>query len=219
MKNTSHCWNHFVMPYCNKYIQTLVAFVIISLVRSQGHRKAEKRPKTDLGRLRENVIFFFPRGEKQMTVCCCCLLSVLLCCTLLLFSNLVDSRMASVQSPSASKPKGRYCCVPGCHSNEARDRHLSFYRFPKANETQRLLWIRAVHRKNPDGSDWKVTSSTRICSPHVCCQFCPTTVISWNILAIFQPCWLNKVGTQLAFWLGSRWRLNRGHSWVNKVGK
>ena len=127
MKNTSHCWNYFLMTYYKKFIYTLFAFVIISLVRPKGRKKAEKRPKTDLGRLRENVIFFFPRGEKQMTVCCCCLLSVLLCCTLLLFSKLVDSRMASVQSPSASKPKGQYCCVPGW----ARDRHLSFYRFPK----------------------------------------------------------------------------------------
>ena len=62
------------MTYYNKLIYTLFAFVIISLVRPQGRKKAEKRPKTDLGRLRENVIFFFPRGEKQMTVCCCCLL-------------------------------------------------------------------------------------------------------------------------------------------------
>ena len=62
------------MTYYNKLIYALVAFVILSLVRPQGRKKAEKRPKTDLGRLRENVIFFFPRGEKQMTVCCCLLL-------------------------------------------------------------------------------------------------------------------------------------------------
>ena len=59
------------------------------------------------------------------------------------------------------------CCVVGCHRNTKRDKGtVGFYRFPKRNFEQRQLWIKAVKRINPDGSEWMPSANTRICSDH-----------------------------------------------------
>ncbi len=65
------------------------------------------------------------------------------------------------------KSNGTYCCFVNCHRNTARDQGIvSFFRFPKSNPEQRQEWIKAVHRRNPDGSDWIPNTNTRICSDH-----------------------------------------------------
>ena len=53
-------------------------------------------------------------------------------------------------------PKGRIkCCVPGCDSHNNKIPKPSFHRFPARNHEQCKLWIKAINKKNPDGSDWQ----------------------------------------------------------------
>ena len=56
-------------------------------------------------------------------------------------------------------PKGKIkCCVPGCDSHNNKIPKPSFYRFPARNLEQCKLWIKAINKKNPDGSDWQLKS-------------------------------------------------------------
>ena len=56
-------------------------------------------------------------------------------------------------------PKGKIkCCVPGCDSHNNKIPKPSFYRFPARNHEQCKLWIKAINKKNPDGSDWQPKS-------------------------------------------------------------
>ena len=56
-------------------------------------------------------------------------------------------------------PKGKVkCCVPGCDSHNNKIPKPSFYRFPARNLEQCKLWIKAINKKNPDGSDWQPKS-------------------------------------------------------------
>ncbi len=71
------------------------------------------------------------------------------------------------KSHRKKKSNGTYCCVVNCHRNTAKDQGIvSFFRFPKSNPEQRQEWIKAVHRRNQDGSDWIPNTNTRICSDH-----------------------------------------------------
>ena len=82
----------------------------------------------------------------------------------------------NLSSSTKRKKKGQYCCVVGCHRETLRDGTLrdkdkvSFFRFPAAanvrNPEKRQLWIKAVSRKNDDGSDWEPSEWSRICSDH-----------------------------------------------------
>jgi len=59
------------------------------------------------------------------------------------------------------------CCVVGCSRNTVKDKGVvGFYRFPSRNLERRGLWIKAVKRINEDGSEWKPSANTRICSDH-----------------------------------------------------
>ena len=56
-------------------------------------------------------------------------------------------------------PKGKVkCCVPGCDSHNNKIPKPSMYRFPARNLEQCKLWIKAINKKNPDGSDWQPKS-------------------------------------------------------------
>lgn len=60
-----------------------------------------------------------------------------------------------------------YCCVVNCHNNTVAHKGIvGFYRFPEKNIEKRKLWIRAVKRANPDGSNWMPSKHSRICSDH-----------------------------------------------------
>ena len=77
--------------------------------------------------------------------------------------------MALNASSSKKKIRGHYCCVVGCHRETIRDKdNVNFFRFPtgRRNPEKRQLWIKAVNRKNDDGSDWEPKEWTRICSDH-----------------------------------------------------
>ncbi len=68
---------------------------------------------------------------------------------------------------SGSGSGGTYCCVVGCHRNSQADQgKVSFFSFPKKNQEQRQKWVNAVHRVNPDGSQWKPGPYAKICSDH-----------------------------------------------------
>ncbi|CAN8003552.1 unnamed protein product, partial [Ixodes pacificus] len=66
----------------------------------------------------------------------------------------------------------QYCCVVGCHNSHSntkgRDPPVMFYRFPGRpwEKRRREAWIRAVRRVNPDGSPWRPSSNSRVCSDH-----------------------------------------------------
>ena len=60
-----------------------------------------------------------------------------------------------------------YCCVVNYHNNTVAHKGIvGFYRFPEKNIEKRKLWIRAVKRANPDGSNWMPSKHSRICSDH-----------------------------------------------------
>ena len=60
-----------------------------------------------------------------------------------------------------------YCCAVDCHNNTVTHQGVvGFFRFPKKNQEQRELWIKAVKRVNPDGSKWLPSEHSRICSDH-----------------------------------------------------
>jgi hypothetical protein len=60
---------------------------------------------------------------------------------------------------------GNYCSVVGCHNRKGRD-SVRFYSFPGRNKEQKLLWIAAVKRVNPDGSPWIPSQSATVCEDH-----------------------------------------------------
>ncbi|XP_046734994.1 uncharacterized protein LOC124404708 [Diprion similis] len=59
------------------------------------------------------------------------------------------------------------CCVFGC-TNSHTTSACEFYKFPKHKhkEDQKKLWIAAVQRNHPDGSNWILKPSHVICSQH-----------------------------------------------------
>ena len=85
---------------------------------------------------------------------------------------LSDCEASSFQKnqPSTSKPTARmatFCCVENCQSNTVKDHaHLKFYGFPKIDDQRREAWIRAINRKNEDGTPWKPNNLSVVCSIH-----------------------------------------------------
>ncbi|XP_029840840.2 THAP domain-containing protein 11 isoform X2 [Ixodes scapularis] len=62
---------------------------------------------------------------------------------------------------------GTTCCVPGCHNNTSRSRHVSWHRFPKNNQL-RNVWVKRIDRKGTTGKQslWTPTPNSRICGAH-----------------------------------------------------
>ena len=70
-------------------------------------------------------------------------------------------------SKHKKKHFGSFCCVVDCHKSTVRDKEsVRFFKVLRANEEQSNLWIKAINRENPDGSEWKPSKSTLICSDH-----------------------------------------------------
>ena len=69
---------------------------------------------------------------------------------------------------SKKKHFGSFCCVVDCHkSTGGREKEtIKFFKVLRANEEQSKLWVKAINRENPDGSEWKPSKSTLICSEH-----------------------------------------------------
>ncbi|KAM7309550.1 THAP domain-containing protein 11 isoform X2 [Ixodes scapularis] len=67
----------------------------------------------------------------------------------------------------SSMTGGTTCCVPGCHNNTSRSRHVSWHRFPKNNQL-RNVWVKRIDRKGTTGkhSLWMPTPNSRICGAH-----------------------------------------------------
>ena len=80
----------------------------------------------------------------------------------------MDSETPSTSNPRPKKKSnGRYCCVVNCSVNQRnKPEGTIFYSFPELSQKQTKLWIKAVNRKNPDGSDWIPKKSSFICSNH-----------------------------------------------------
>ena len=60
----------------------------------------------------------------------------------------------------ASRGGGFTCCVPGCYSNSARNKDLSFYVIP-ASKVLRKRWIEKISRKS-----FNPSAGHRVCSLH-----------------------------------------------------
>ena len=60
----------------------------------------------------------------------------------------------------AKKSGGFTCSVPGCFSNDKRNRGISFYKFPKDKKLKKI-WLQQISRK-----DFKPTNGHRVCSQH-----------------------------------------------------
>lgn len=61
--------------------------------------------------------------------------------------------------------KGTRCCVPGCNSDTARTRNISFHAFPK-DEIIRDVWVKRVERKGGEKGPWQPTKYHKICGVH-----------------------------------------------------
>ena len=75
-----------------------------------------------------------------------------------------------VLAPAIRKSGGAYCCVVKCTNNVGRDSHrgIKFYRFPinGKDEARVEKWISRVNRREKDGSLWRPSGSSRLCSAH-----------------------------------------------------
>lgn len=61
---------------------------------------------------------------------------------------------------------GFTCCVPGCQNNNKKDRHISFYVFPK-DPKLREIWIENIAKPGKSlSSPFKPTNGHRVCSDH-----------------------------------------------------
>lgn len=58
-----------------------------------------------------------------------------------------------------------HCSIFGCNNNSFRQKHLSYFRFPRSEEI-RQAWIHRCDRKDSDGSKWKPRKNSVICSEH-----------------------------------------------------
>ena len=79
--------------------------------------------------------------------------------------NAIDTSAApeSSEETHSKKPKvkgGYTCCVPGCYSNNKRDKTLSFHKIPQ-DEPYRSKWINNIKRK-----DFIPGEHHRVCSLH-----------------------------------------------------
>ncbi|GLH12757.1 THAP domain-containing protein 11 [Gryllus bimaculatus] len=85
-----------------------------------------------------------------------------------------------VKTPEGWKPPIAYikvekpltkssCCVLSCSNSPQRCAgHIKFHSFPgKAYEKERKeMWITAINRVNPDGTPWRPTKYSKVCSEH-----------------------------------------------------
>lgn len=63
---------------------------------------------------------------------------------------------------------GSYCSVVSCHNCTRRDaqRGIRFHQFPMKDAARCEVWIRRVNRKARDGTLWRPSKSSVICSEH-----------------------------------------------------
>lgn len=66
--------------------------------------------------------------------------------------------------PKMNRVTHIYCVVPGCHTTNKMN--IQMFTFPSKNMEQRQLWVKALDRRNPDGSLYEPSPSTRICALH-----------------------------------------------------
>ncbi|KAK8759703.1 hypothetical protein V5799_002667, partial [Amblyomma americanum] len=60
------------------------------------------------------------------------------------------------------------CCVVGCRSTYTNSPGTKFYSFPSRpyQLSRRQQWIALIRRQNVNGTNWKPSAHTRICSKH-----------------------------------------------------
>jgi uncharacterized C2H2 Zn-finger protein len=61
--------------------------------------------------------------------------------------------------------KGRYCCAVNCHNKEGIG-NIRFFKVLRKDPIQTEKWIKAIDRKNPDGTPWIPGNRTRLCEKH-----------------------------------------------------
>ena len=59
-----------------------------------------------------------------------------------------------------------FCSVVGCNATRGQTEGARFFRYPTKNKEQRVLWIKAVSRKKPDGKPWSPSKTSVVCSAH-----------------------------------------------------
>ena len=67
---------------------------------------------------------------------------------------------------SNSQYKGRYCCAVQCHNHQGIPNIKFFSVIRKRDPEQTEKWIKKIKRINPDGSEWKPSRKTLLCSAH-----------------------------------------------------
>uniref|UniRef100_A0A8C6S398 THAP-type domain-containing protein n=1 Tax=Neogobius melanostomus TaxID=47308 RepID=A0A8C6S398_9GOBI len=58
------------------------------------------------------------------------------------------------------------CCAFGCSNHNMMEKKFSFFTFPDKNPERWKKWVKAVNRVNADGSEWKPSKGTVLCSEH-----------------------------------------------------
>jgi hypothetical protein len=111
--------------------------------------------------------------------------------------------MASNVSTTKAEKKvgGTLCCVVECNNNSARDQgRVKFFRFPARNLEQRDLWIKAVNRVRPGGTDWAPGKS------HWCT--CLKVEMLQHALNLVSGKWTRICSEHF---VGQKWHPTRGH--------
>lgn len=57
------------------------------------------------------------------------------------------------------------CCAVGCTNHNMMEKKFSFFTFPK-DPNRWEMWVNAVKRVNQDGTKWKPSKETVLCSDH-----------------------------------------------------
>ena len=65
-----------------------------------------------------------------------------------------------------SRYKGKYCCAVQCHNQQGIPDIKFFSVIRKRDAEQTEQWIKKIKRVNPDGSEWKPSRKTLLCSAH-----------------------------------------------------
>ncbi|XP_050038155.1 uncharacterized protein [Dermacentor andersoni] len=81
----------------------------------------------------------------------------------------LQGEMVGEKEQTKPRKKSRNnCCVVGCSNTYENSSETTFYSFPgRPHERERReQWIAAVRRRNADGSPWRPTKHSHVCSDH-----------------------------------------------------
>lgn len=78
----------------------------------------------------------------------------------------IDMDESVEQSTTGKKKSAYHCCVPQCNGDSRYHQDLHFHRIPGRAKDEKLRKEWLVKIRRDEGPDFKITTSTRVCSRH-----------------------------------------------------